>query len=78
MADESAADDDALYSVWDTLTAAEVEAIFERLDVLARVLFRARVRGTGITPAMVAEARALRDNGALHLGHLPTIREVLA
>lgn len=75
MPDETSADDEAVYDVWRRLTPDEVEALYERLDVLARRLFRQR--GAGPTPAMVAEAQALRDSG-VHLGFLPIIEQVLA
>lgn len=74
MADETVADDEALYDVWRRLEPAEVEALFERLDVLARRFFRQR--GAGPTPAMRAEAAALRDSG-LRLGHLTIIQQIL-
>lgn len=73
MADESAADDEALYDVWRRLTPDEVAALFDRLELLARAV--RRLLGAPPPPALVDEARALRDSG-LHLGFLPLVAAV--
>lgn len=70
MADETAADDQALYGVWDHLTAEQVAAIFDRLELLARAL--RRLRGGPVPPELVALAVELRD-GDPPLGHLPIV-----
>ena len=73
MADETIADDEAIYDIWRRLSAEQVEAIFQRVYQLAHTFFVRR--GLDPTPAMIAEARDLRD-GPLRLGHLPFIREI--
>jgi hypothetical protein len=68
MADESAADDQALYDVWDHLTAVQVATLFDLVDVLAERL------AAGPTPP---ERPALRAVAVLlvafRLGHLPAV-----
>lgn len=75
MADESGADDGAIYSVWDRFTLDEVVTYFERVEALARAV--ARLRGGPATPELRAEAIHLRDH-QLRLGYLPIIKRVLA
>lgn len=75
MADESFADDGAIYDVWDLFTPAEVAAYFARLDRLHRAFVR--LRDADPSPELVAEAHALSDT-LLSLRHLPALRAVLA
>lgn len=75
MADESTADDGAIYDVWDHFTSDEVGAYFSRLEILHRAFVR--LRGADPSPELVAEAHDLSEH-LLHLGHLPALREVLA
>lgn len=75
MPDEADVDDQVLYDVWDHVTADEAAAAFERLAALRRAVVR--LHGADPSPALVAIATELRD-GPLRLGHLPTVRQVLA
>jgi hypothetical protein len=70
---EEAADDGALYDVWDRLTPEQVDAIH---DVVAALATR-RARGGRPTRADIADATDLRD-GPLHLGYLPVVAGTLA
>lgn len=73
MADETAADDEALYDVWRRLDPAEVAGLFDRLERLGRAV--RRLRGSPPPAELVDEAKALRDSG-LHLGFLPLVAAV--
>lgn len=75
MADESVADDEAIYDIWRRLSAFEVDRIFLALFVLAHAF--AELRGARPSPDLVDRARALRD-GPLGLGYLPVVRSILA
>ena len=75
MADESTADDEALYDIWRRLPPGDVEAIFLALFALAHAF--AEGKGAKPSPAMIAQAIALRD-GPLALGYLPVVRSILA
>jgi hypothetical protein len=72
-ADESGADDGAIFDVWDRFTLDEVVTVFQRLEALYRAV--RRLRGNPPPPALVAEAQALRD-GAYPLAQLPFLTEV--
>ena len=74
MADETVADDEALYDIWRRLSSFDVARIFLALFVLSHMF--AESHGN-ITPDMVTRAEQLRD-GPLALGHLPVIRSILA
>jgi hypothetical protein len=59
VSDETAADDGAIYAVWDRFTLDEVRTAFDRLEALYRALVR--LRGRPAPAGLVAEARDLRD-----------------
>jgi len=70
MADESAADDEALYDVWRRLTPEQVDRLHELVDVLGQRL----EDPDPDRPALRAIALLL---AAFRLGHLPVVIHAL-
>lgn len=73
MADESGADDGAIFDEWDRFTLDEVVMVFDRLERLYRAWVR--LRGAEVPPALVAEARDLIDH-RLKLTQLAWLHDV--